>query len=75
MILTVEQASKDYFRGTISKSKLYDLVRQKEIPVVRISSRKIYFDSDKLDEWIKKLDSGTTVVENEEYGKLRAIKP
>lgn len=73
MIMTVEQVSKIYFRGCISKSKIYDLIRQKQIPVLQLSSRRFYFDTKKLDEWV---DNGCIMPgqEADQYGKLRVLQ-
>ena len=71
MIITVAEAAKEYFNGKISEWKLYDLIRQKKIPVLQISSRKHYFDTKALDKWV---DGGCTTQEEEpQYGKLRKI--
>lgn len=72
MIMTVEQVSKIYFKGCISKSKIYELARENKIPVLQLSSRKIYFDTNKLDKWV---ENGCQMPEKEtQYGQLRAIQ-
>jgi len=73
-VITLKQASKDYFGGVISESKLYDLVRQNKIPVIRISSRKIYFNTDRLDRWLEEMDSMKVEEDIGGYGTLRAMK-
>jgi hypothetical protein len=71
-IITVEQARKEYFKGCISMSKLYDMIRKKEIPVLQISSRKHYFDTNALDRWV---DNGCIIqTQDVNYGKLRRLK-
>lgn len=75
MIITVEKAAKEYFNGLISKSKLYQLVRERKIPVIQLASRKIYLDTNALDKWIQ--DSIVYPADKEEqaYGTLRELKP
>lgn len=73
-IITVKQASQDYFNGAISESKLYELVRKKEIPVLTISSKKIFFNTKKLDEWLDGMNSMTSN-EDTGYGTLRMLQP
>ena len=70
-IITVEQCSKIYFNGCISRSKLYDMVRKGQMPILNLYSRKIYFDTNALDRWV---DNGCVMREVSEYGKLRELR-
>lgn len=77
-ILTVDQCSKEYFNGALGKTKLYDLIKKRLIPVIQISSRKYYFDTEELDKWVKaksNLDEVIATEVNLEVSKIKVLKP
>jgi excisionase family DNA binding protein len=49
-ILSTQQAVEEFFNNTISQEFLYQLVREKRVPCVKLGAR-ILFDEDKLTEW------------------------
>ena len=56
-MFTVETAISNYFQGTISKSKLYKMVENNEIPHSRVGTR-ILLRQDSLDRWMREREQG-----------------
>lgn len=75
MILTFNEAYEQYFRGIIGISKLRELIKQNKIPVVDIPSKRTFFDSEEIENWLKrKKETPIEIVPPIEYGKLRRIE-
>jgi excisionase family DNA binding protein len=61
MMLTPKEVVKNFFRDKISVDLLYDMVKQRKIPHVRMGG-KILFDEDKLASWwLDQLERSTEI--------------
>ena len=76
-IMTAKQVCEEYFQGSMSLTKLYQLIREKKIPIVQISSGRKYFDSKALDEWVKRQGNLNEVLGGTKptEGKISELKP
>jgi len=71
---TVSSAQKDFFQGLISEWSLYEAIRQKILPCVKIG-RRILLDEDTLNAWWRQQqEASVKQVESMEYGKIRRIQ-
>lgn len=52
MLLNVKQAV-EYLGGVLGEYVIYDMVKKDQIPTIKLSGRKILFNSNRLDEWIE----------------------
>lgn len=80
-ILTVKQAA-EHLQNVFSEFVIYDMVRKGQMPTIRISGRKVLFNSERLDEWIANdcvmKDEWKRANQSERpssYGKLRQLEP
>ena len=75
--MTVKEAAKDFFEGTVSKELLYREIRNGNIPHVKFSDGKIILDVETLERWWSDQLNQSVVAHTEEpskeYGKLRRI--
>ena len=75
--MTVKEAAKEFFEGTVSKELLYKEIRNGNIPHVKFSDGKIILDVETLKQWWNdQLNQSAVHVEEEppkDYGKLRRI--
>lgn len=49
--MTVSEAAKIFFGGTVSQSFIYQAIREHKLPHVRMSGGKILLDVDELSNW------------------------
>ena len=80
-ILNVKQAV-EHLGKVFGEYTIYDMVRKGQIPTVKITGRRILFNSKKLDEWLENdcVMKEEWKQEHQEarpsaYGKLRQLSP
>lgn len=70
----VESAARDYFCGLISTWSIYEAIKRKELPCVKIG-RRILLDEDDLDHWWEQQTAASVQNNNEiQRGVLRRIQ-
>ena len=49
--MTIKEAAKIFFSGTVSQGFIYTAIREHRLPHVKMSSGKILLDADELNQW------------------------
>ena len=72
--MTVKQAAKEFFQGTVSEAMIYQECREGKLPHVRLGTNKIILDEASLQQWWEnRLAQSVQPKRPEGYGRLRKI--
>ena len=72
MVMKFNEAYEKYFKGKFGISKVRELIRSGQLPIVKIPSRHYYFDSDAVEKWLQ--EGVQQEIQPTDYGVIRQLK-